>query len=116
MLRRRPAARTVARTAVVAATATAVAGGVARHHAAKNAPPAPPEAAPTEPAAEPAVDPMDHLPKLGALMEQGVLTEEEFAAQKAKILAQMERLDVSTFWHHAMCHRPMSSTVNRTFL
>ena len=32
---------------------------------------------------------MEQLAKLGALKEQGVLTEEEFAAQKAKILAQM---------------------------
>ena len=64
-------------------------GGVARNQAAKNAPPAPAEAASTAPAVEPAADPMEQLAKLGALKEQGVLTEEEFAAQKAKILAQM---------------------------
>jgi hypothetical protein len=96
MLRRRPVARTVARTAVVAGTATAVAGNVSRRQAASNAPSEPaPAAAPAEPAAvaappaEPAADPMEQLAKLGQLKEQGVLTDEEFAAQKAKILAQM---------------------------
>ncbi|MGZ4775494.1 MAG: SHOCT domain-containing protein [Oryzihumus sp.] len=33
-----------------------------------------------------AADPLDQLKKLGDLKAQGVLTEEEFAAQKAKIL------------------------------
>ena len=41
------------------------------------APPAPPPAAP---------DPIEQLTQLAALKDQGILTEEEFAAQKAKIL------------------------------
>jgi Short C-terminal domain len=88
MLRRRPIARTVARTAVVAGTATAVAGGVARHQAARNAPP---EAEPLAPAAPegPAVDPTEQLTKLAELRDQGILTEEEFAVQKTKILSEM---------------------------
>jgi Short C-terminal domain len=98
--RRRPIAGTVARTAVVAGTATAVAGGVAARQAAKNAPApaeaappetaaAPAEVAPPETAAAPPTDPIEMLSKLGQLRDQGVLTEEEFAAQKAKILSQM---------------------------
>jgi hypothetical protein len=50
--------------------------------------PAPPPPAPA--AAAPAPDPMDakmaELEKLGRLHESGVLTDEEFAAEKAKIL------------------------------
>ncbi len=92
MLRRRPIGRTVARTAVVAGTATAVAGGVARHQANKAAAEAPaPEPAAAPAPAEPTApaDPTDQLVKLAQLRDQGVLTEEEFSAQKAKILAQM---------------------------
>ncbi len=56
---------------------------------AQQAPPPPP--APVAPApAAPAPDPMDvkmaELEKLGRLHESGVLTDEEFAAEKAKIL------------------------------
>ena len=40
----------------------------------------PAAAAPAEP------DPMEQLQKLAQLHEQGILTDEEFAAQKAKIL------------------------------
>lgn len=48
-------------------------------------------AAPAEPAAAPAsagpsLDAMDQLKQLGELHEQGVLTDEECAAQKAKLL------------------------------
>jgi hypothetical protein len=51
----------------------------------------PPEAAPAPapapaPAAAPAADPYEELKKLGDLHAQGILTDEEFAAQKAKIL------------------------------
>jgi hypothetical protein len=84
---RRPVARRMARTAVVAGTATAVAG----RHAGANPPPQP-EPAPAQAAAaspEPGADPVDQLTKLAALKDQGVLTDEEFANQKAKILAQM---------------------------
>jgi hypothetical protein len=87
--------RTVARTAVVAGTATTVSNRVSRRQANKwgqqeaaQAPP--PEAAPapvaTAPAA-PAPSMIDQLKELGELKEQGVLTEDEFAAQKAKLLA-----------------------------
>ena len=48
------------------------------------APPAP--AAPPPPAAPPQVDMVEQLKKLGELRDAGILTEEEFAAQKAKIL------------------------------
>jgi hypothetical protein len=47
---------------------------------------APPAAAPAAPAA-PAVDPVEQLGKLGELRDKGVLTEAEFEAQKAKLLA-----------------------------
>ena len=95
--------RGVARTAVVAGTASAVNGRVQRRQAAKfadrdaqiaaqqdaayqqqaaaQAPPPPP------PAAAPAPDVITQLKGLAELRDQGVLTEEEFAAQKAKILA-----------------------------
>jgi hypothetical protein len=84
--------RGVARTAVVAGTATAVSNRVSRRQAnrwAEQAPPqqqyyeAPPQAAPAAPAA----DPIAQHKELGELRDRGVLTDEEFAAQKAKILA-----------------------------
>ncbi len=40
------------------------------------------------PRAAPAVDPIEQLKKLGELRASGVLTEAEFEAQKAKLLAQ----------------------------
>jgi hypothetical protein len=80
----------MARTAVVAGTATAVSGHVSRRQAERQAEPEPPpEAPPPAPVSAPPADPMDQLAKLGELKQQGVLTEEEFAAQKAKLLAQM---------------------------
>ena len=36
--------------------------------------------------AAPAPDPIEQLKQLGELRQQGILTDEEFAAQKAKIL------------------------------
>jgi hypothetical protein len=85
--------RGMARTAVVAGTATAVSNRVSRRQterwAAQDAP-AYQEQAPAyqepPPAAAPAPDPIEQLKELGALHEQGVLTDEEFAAQKAKLL------------------------------
>jgi hypothetical protein len=85
--------RGVARTAVVAGTATAVSGRVSRRQsarwAAQDAPP-PPQAAPAPPPAAPAAtaaeSTIDQLRELGELKSQGVITEEEFAAQKAKLL------------------------------
>ena len=41
---------------------------------------------PAPPAAAPQESTIDQLKELGRLKEQGVLTEEEFAAQKARIL------------------------------
>ncbi|HWJ64859.1 MAG TPA: SHOCT domain-containing protein [Acidimicrobiales bacterium] len=100
--------RGVARTAVVAGTATAVSGRVQRRQAEKYtsrdaqiyadrnaayqqdvaaqqpqyAPPPPPPA----PAAG-GTDTIEQLKQLGELHAQGILTDEEFAAQKAKVLA-----------------------------
>jgi len=85
--------RGIARTAVVAGTASAV-GGRVRHRqeqkwAAQVAPPAYPEPEPIpEHRAQPSTtDRLKELKQLGDLKAQGVLTEEEFAAEKAKILA-----------------------------
>ena len=97
--------RGVARTAVVAGTATAVSGRVQRRQASRYADkdaeiaaeqqraydqqmggqpdyqrqPVPAQAAPP--------DKLEQLTKLGQLKDQGVLTEAEFAQEKAKILA-----------------------------
>jgi transposase len=90
----------VARTAVIAGTATAVSGRVQRRQAEKytdrdaqiaadretayeqqTAAPAPaPAPAPA------AADPIEKLKELGELHSQGILTDEEFAAEKAKVL------------------------------
>jgi uncharacterized protein (DUF1800 family) len=88
--------RMAARTAVVAGTATAVSGRVAHRQAVKyndqaqeQAAEAQPQvvyAAPPEPAA-PAVDPQtEQLQNLANLHSQGVLSDEEFSAAKAKVL------------------------------
>lgn len=85
--------RGVARTAAIAGTATAVSNRVSRRQGerwaqqeeAQQQPPAP-----TAPAAAPAEtggSTIDQLKELGELKAQGILTEEEFAAQKAKLLA-----------------------------
>ncbi len=86
--------RTVGRTAAIAGTATAVSGRVQRRQANKwseqQAAQAPPEAAPAPAAAAPAAPApsmIDQLKELGELKEQGILTEDEFAAQKAKLLS-----------------------------
>lgn len=97
--------RGVARTAVVAGTATAVSNRVSRRQAnrwsqqqqpqpqyyepAPAPPPAPVYEAP--PAAAPAAAPsspvpIEQLKQLAELKEQGILTEAEFAAEKAKLL------------------------------
>jgi hypothetical protein len=107
----------MARTAVVAGTATAVSNRVSRRQgnrwaekeqaAAYNAqpqyaqpqyapqpqpqyaPPPPQYAQPqyAAPAPAPAPDPIAQLKELAELKNQGILTEAEFAAQKAKLLA-----------------------------
>jgi hypothetical protein len=88
--------RGVARTAVVAGTATAVSNRVSRRQATRWAADAPPQqyeqqyAAPPPPPPEAAgPDPIELLTELGKLHDAGTLTDEEFAAQKAKILGQM---------------------------
>jgi hypothetical protein len=48
--------------------------------------PEPQYAPPPAPAPVPAADPYEELKKLGDLHAQGILTDEEFAAQKAKLL------------------------------
>ncbi|QDP96801.1 SHOCT domain-containing protein [Microlunatus elymi] len=103
-----------ARTAVVAGTASAVSGGMARHQQQRAAEQqemqayeqqqqqaqmmaaaqaaqqqAAVQAAPVAPAAQQSVsvdDTVTQLERLAALKEQGILTDAEFAAQKAKIL------------------------------
>ena len=83
--------RGVARTAVVAGTATAVSNRVSRRQANRWAQqPQYDEQAPTPAPSPPAaagVDPITQLKELAQLKEQGILSESEFAAQKAKILA-----------------------------
>jgi len=90
-----PLLRGMARTAVIAGTATHVSNNVSRRQGERwqrkeeaqyaqqqpeqNA--APPQAAPAE------VDPIARLRELGELHDQGILTDQEFAAQKAKLLA-----------------------------
>ena len=89
-----PLLRGLARTAAIAGTATAVSNRVSRRQQNRWAqqedqqyaqqqpqyapPPPPPAAAP---------DPIAQLKDLAALKAQGVLTEAEFEAQKAKVLA-----------------------------
>jgi hypothetical protein len=89
----------MARTAVVAGTATAVSNRVSRRQARRwGAEPggvygqqqyaepqyAEPQYAPAPP--EPEEDPIAQLRELAKLRDDGILTEEEFAAQKAKLL------------------------------
>ena len=79
-----------ARTAVVAGTATAVSGNVARRQANRydqQQAEAQPAAAPAPVAAAPEQDDsMEQLQNLASLHSQGVLSDEEFTAAKAKIL------------------------------
>ena len=84
-----------ARTAVVAGTATAVSSRVAYRQADKHAAAQQEQAAAQQPAAAPAApapaapaqdDSMVQLQNLAQLHTQGILSDEEFAAAKAKIL------------------------------
>jgi hypothetical protein len=91
--------RGMARTAVIAGTATAASNAVNRRQAEKNvaaydqayqnqaAAAAPVYAAPPPAPVAEEPDMYAQLERLGTLKAQGILTEEEFAAQKAKILA-----------------------------
>lgn len=83
--------RGVARTAAIAGTATHVSNNVSRRQSNKWAEQdqqgqPQQQAAPAPAAAAPAPDPIAQLKALGELHASGVLTDEEFAAQKAKIL------------------------------
>ncbi|MFF7235302.1 SHOCT domain-containing protein [Streptomyces collinus] len=99
--------RGVARTAVVAGTATAVSNRVSRRQAGRWAqqdaaqqqqayaqqqpqgyaqPQAPDPAVPPPPAADEMTEKIDQLKQLADLKAQGVLTEEEFAEQKRRLL------------------------------
>jgi hypothetical protein len=85
----------MARTAVIAGTATSVSNRVSRRQEGRwatqeqqqmdAAPPAPAPVA-AAPAPAPEGDPIERLKELGQLHESGVLTDQEFAAAKAKIL------------------------------
>ncbi|HEX7278231.1 MAG TPA: SHOCT domain-containing protein [Solirubrobacterales bacterium] len=88
--------RGVARTAVIAGTATSVSNRVSKRQGerwaaqeqqqyAQEAPPQQAAAAPPAPAGGES-SMIDQLKELGELKAQGILTEEEFAAQKAKLL------------------------------
>ena len=82
--------RGVARTAVIAGTATTVSNRVSRRQGQRWAQqeeqqqPQAPVAAPSPAAGGQST--IDQLKELGELKAQGILTEEEFAAQKAKLL------------------------------
>jgi hypothetical protein len=82
--------RGVVRTAAVAGTATAVSNRVSRRQArrwAQEEEPAPQQQYDAAPApAPPAPDLIQQLKDLADLKTQGILTEQEFAAQKARIL------------------------------
>jgi membrane protease subunit (stomatin/prohibitin family) len=83
--------RMAARTAVVAGTATAVSGRVQRRQAARWGQQEDAQAYQQQQAAPPAPAPQEddataQLQNLAQLHNQGVLTDEEFAAAKAKIL------------------------------
>ena len=93
--------RGMARTAVVAGTATAVSNRVSRRQANRwsqqeyeqqqqyeeQAPPPQQYQAPAPPPPSQGEDRIEQLKKLAGLKEQGVLTDEEFAREKARILA-----------------------------
>ena len=90
--RRRPIAR-MATTAVVAGTAAHMGAKSAQRSAeadqAEEAPPAPMDEAAEPEAAAPEADvntQIEQVKQLAALKDQGILTEEEFAAKKAQIL------------------------------
>ena len=75
-----------ARTAVVAGTATAVSGRVQRRQAARWEQEDGQQYEQQAPPPEPEEDASAQLQNLANLHNQGVLTDEEFAAAKAKIL------------------------------
>lgn len=94
-----PLLRGMARTAVIAGTATAVSNRVSRRqanrwaqqdeqqYAQQQQQQAPPPAQPAPAPAAPARDQVAQLKDLAELKAQGILTDAEFEAQKARILA-----------------------------
>jgi Short C-terminal domain len=89
--------RGVARTAVVAGTATAVSNRVSRRQARRwgtseelgydqQQPQEPPPQQQYAPPPEPPEDPIAQLRELAKLRDDGILTDEEFANEKRKIL------------------------------
>jgi putative oligomerization/nucleic acid binding protein len=81
--------RGIARTAAIAGTATAVSNRVSRRQYnrwSQQDDQQYAQAPPPQPAAAPAPDRITQLQQLGELKAQGILTEQEFAAEKAKIL------------------------------
>ena len=84
-----PLLRGVARVAVISGTATAVSNRVSRRQANRwsQEEPGPVRKSPPRWRRQPAADPLDQLKQLGELKAAGVLTDAEFEAQKAKILA-----------------------------
>jgi hypothetical protein len=88
-----PLLRGIARTAVIAGTATAVSNRVSRRQQNRWAQqeeqqyaPQAQYAPPPAPAPAPAPDPIAQLKELAELKSQGILTQSEFDAQKAKLL------------------------------
>lgn len=87
--------RGVARTAVIAGTATSVSNRVSRRQAGRWAEQdqqayetqAPPQQYAAPPPADDDGDMLAQLEKLGELRDKGILTEEEFSEQKARLLA-----------------------------
>ncbi|AHK35390.1 SHOCT domain-containing protein [Rhodococcus opacus] len=77
--------RGIARTAVVAGTAATVSNRVSRRQGRRWG--APPPAPPASPPPAAGADRLTALKQLGELHKQGVLTDDEFNAEKAKILA-----------------------------
>jgi membrane protease subunit (stomatin/prohibitin family) len=83
--------RGMARTAAIAGTATAVSNRVSKRQGerwAEQDAQQQPQAAQAQPPAAAGPSMIDQLKELGELKNQGILTEEEFAAQKAKLLAR----------------------------
>jgi hypothetical protein len=85
--------RGIARTAVISGTATTVSNRVSRRQAnrwaeqnERAAEPAPPPQSYAPAPAAPQPDMISQLKELAALKDQGVLTEQEFAEQKARLL------------------------------
>ena len=84
--------RGMARTAVVAGTATAVSNRVSRRQYNRwsnqedQFPPQYGEPQPAQVVPQAAADPYDQLKELASLKAQGILTDAEFQAEKAKLL------------------------------